>query len=303
MRPISCIFSNAQLPTPDLFFLLLSILSSTSLVLIFKLFGKWKISIPQAIVFNYFTAALIGFLIDGMSISLLEISEKTWFFNVFVFGFMFIVMFNILGISTQKVGITIATVAFKMCMVIPVIAAFFLYNDKITFLKISGIILACIAIIMVSLKKEKQEIDRKYLFLPVILFLGSGFLDTYFKYTEKYYIQESDANLFCSLAFLTAATAGLLYMIFTLVTGSAKFEIKSLWAGIFLGIPNYGSLYFLFKALRWEGMESSVVFPLNNMGIVAAGALSASFIFREKLSALNWAGVALAVISIAMIAG
>lgn len=283
-------------------FLLLSILSSTSLVLIFKLFGKWNVSISQAIVFNYFTAAILGFMLDGMSIPVSEIPQKPWFFSIFIFGLGFVTFFNILGISTQKVGITIATVAFKMCMIIPVIAAVFLYNDSVTFLKVAGIILACVAIIMASVKKEKHEVETKYLFLPVLLFFGSGFLDTYFKYAEKNYIQESDANLFCSLAFLVAGSVGLLYLLFTIFTGKAKFETKSIWWGILLGIPNYASLYFLFKALRMEGVESSVVFPLNNMGIVAASALSAFFIFREKLSPLNWAGIVLAIISIAMIA-
>lgn len=283
-------------------YLLLSILSSTSLVLIFKLFGKWNVNISQAIVFNYFTAAIMGFLSDGMSVQFSEIPSKPWFFSIFIFGFGFITMFNILGISTQKVGITIATVAFKMCMIIPVIAAVFLYNDSITFLKVTGIILACVAIIMASVKKEKHEVEKKYLFLPIVLFFGSGFLDTYFKYNEKNYIQDSDAGLFCSLAFLVAGCIGLLFLLFTVLNGKSKFEAKSIWAGILLGIPNYGSLYFLFKALRINGMESSVVFPLNNMGIVAVSALSAFFIFREKLSPLNWAGIALAIVSIAMIA-
>ncbi len=259
-------------------------------------------SISQAIVFNYFTAAIMGFVFDGMSVPVSEISAKPWFYNVFVFGLMFIAMFNILGISTQKVGITIATVAFKMCMIIPVIAAVFLYNDSMTFLKVSGIILACVAIIMASIKKEKHQVEKKYLFLPVVLFFGSGFLDTYFKYNEKYYIAETDADLFCSLTFLIAAMAGLLHLLFTVLSGKAKFETKSIWWGILLGIPNYASLYFLFKALRMEGMESSVVFPLNNMGIVAVSALAAFFIFREKLSPLNWAGITLAIVSIAMIA-
>lgn len=285
-----------------MFYLLLSILSSTSLVLIFKLFGKWKVSISQAIVFNYFTAAIMGFAFDGMQTPLAELPHKPWFYSVFVFGFMFIVMFNILGISTQKVGITIATVAFKMCMVIPVIAAVFLYNDRMNFLKLTGIILACTAVVLASVKTDRQNVEKKYLFLPVILFFGSGFLDTYFKYNEKYCIEEGDANLFCSFAFLIAAVSGLVYMIITVVSGKSTFDKKSIRAGILLGIPNYGSLYFLFKALRTDGLESSVVFPLNNMGIVAAGALGAFFIFREKLSLINWAGIFLAVISIAMIA-
>jgi drug/metabolite transporter (DMT)-like permease len=244
----------------------------------------------------------MGFVLDGMSVPLSEMPDKPWFFSVFIFGLGFVIFFNILGISTQKVGITIATVAFKMCMIIPVIAAVFLYNDSVTFLKVAGIILACVAIIMASVKKEKHEVEKKYLFLPVLLFFGSGFLDTYFKYAEKNYIQESEANLFCSLAFLVAGVAGLLYLLFTIFAGKAKFESKSILWGVLLGIPNYASLYFLFKALRMEGFESSVVFPLNNMGIVATSALAAFFIFREKLSPLNWAGIALAIVSIAMIA-
>ncbi len=247
-------------------------------------------------------AAFMGFAFDGMSIPVAEIPSKSWFPNIFIFGIGFITMFNILGITTQKVGITIATVAFKMCMIIPVIAAFFLYKDSITFLKVAGIVLACVAIILASVKREKHEVEKKYLFLPVVLFFGSGFLDTYFKYTEKYSLTESDVNLFCSLAFLVAGTAGLFFLLYLLISGKIKFEIKSIFCGILLGIPNYASLYFLFKALRIQGVESSILFPLNNMGIVAASALFAYFIFRENLSLLNWIGIALAIVSIAMIA-
>lgn len=283
-------------------YLFLSIISTTLLVVIFKLFEKWNINVSQAIVFNYLTAAIIGFVLDGMQIPVGEIIEKPWFAFVFIFGFMFFTLFNILGISTQKVGITFATVAFKMCMVIPVIAAVFLYNDRMPVVKITGIILACLAVWLSSVKKEDKQIEKKYLILPVILFFGSGFLDTLFKYTEKYYLAENEINIFSSLSFFTAAGCGVIFLIISIILGKSKFQIKSVPAGILLGIPNYGSLYFLFKALRIQGIESSVVFPLNNMGIVALSALVAIFIFREKPSLINWAGIVLAIVSIAMIA-
>ena len=68
--------------------------------------------------------------------------------------------------------------------------------------------------------------------------------------------------------------------------------------GILLGIANYCSMYFLLKALRIDGLDSSSVFAINNVAIVAVSTLIGLILFREKISTKNWIGIILAVISI-----
>jgi uncharacterized membrane protein len=76
------------------------------------------------------------------------------------------------------------------------------------------------------------------------------------------------------------------------------FTPKTILAGIMLGIPNYFSIYMLFKALSVKSWEDSFVFPVNNIGIVILSTVFAVVIFKEKLNKLNLIGLALAVISI-----
>jgi uncharacterized membrane protein len=48
-------------------------------------------------------------------------------------------------------------------------------------------------------------------------------------------------------------------------------------------------------------MESSALFPVNNMGIVALAAVSALLIFKEKFSIANWLGILLSLGAIVLI--
>jgi multidrug transporter EmrE-like cation transporter len=68
-----------------------------------------------------------------------------------------------------------------------------------------------------------------------------------------------------------------------------------------LGIPNYFSMYFLLKTLSAFHNTSAVVFPVNNIGILAASSLVSILFFKEKMNKLNWYGLLLSVVSIILI--
>jgi uncharacterized membrane protein len=72
-------------------------------------------------------------------------------------------------------------------------------------------------------------------------------------------------------------------------------------AGILLGIPNFGSIYFLFRAIGNPHLTSSSVFPLNNMGVVLLTAIFGIVFFKEILSQKNWVGVLVSVAAILVI--
>lgn len=284
-----------------MFYLLLSILFSTLLVVIFKLFDKYRIPTFQAIVFNYLIAAIFGFSLSELDISINELTHRYWFPNAVLIGILFIALFYVIALTAQQISVSVASVANKMSVVIPVGAAFYLYSDTATMSKIAGIILALLGVVLASVKKEESKFNLRAYFWPILLFVGSGFLDTYMKYTQHYYLSDGDTNYFIPVLFSIAAFTGIIILFWQLALNPSKFQWKSFPAGIILGICNYASIYFLLKSLQTPNMESSVLFSLNNVGIVIASALISHFVFKNYLSRNNWIGVALSVIAIILI--
>lgn len=282
-------------------YLLLSILFSTVLLVIFKYFDKYKIDNLQAIVVNYFTAAISGFIISGTVPDFIELSEKSWFPFAFLIGTLFVSLFLILALSSQQAGLTITSVANKMSLVIPVTMAVFLYGDKVTFLKIAALLLAIIGVVMTAIKKEKKKIHFIVWLFPFIIFIGSGTCDTLVNYVEKTYLEEVSAELFTALLFSAAASVGLLFLLVQMIRRKAFIARKSIIGGIILGVPNYFSIHFLFLALNKSGLSSSDLFTVNNMGIVIASTIAGIAMFRERLSPINQLGLLLSLTAILLI--
>ena len=86
-------------------YLLLSILFTTTLMLIFKLFERFNINNFQAIVFNYITASCLCFFLVDTPISISQVIEEPWFKSAFIIGVLFICCFNLIAFSAQKIGI------------------------------------------------------------------------------------------------------------------------------------------------------------------------------------------------------
>lgn len=282
-------------------YLILSILFSTLLVVIFKLFDKYRIHTFQAIVFNYLTAATLGFSLTELDISVDELTHRYWFPNAVLIGILFISLFYVIALTAQRISVSVASVANKMSVVIPVGAAFYLYNDTPTWSKITGIFLALIGVVLASLQKEEHKFSLQSYFWPILLFIGSGFLDTYMKYTQHYYLSDADTVYFIPVLFSIAAFAGFCVLFWQLALYPSKFQWKSFPAGLILGICNYASIYYLLKALQIPNMESSVLFSLNNVGIVTASAFVSHFVFKNYLSRSNWIGVLLSLFAIILI--
>jgi uncharacterized membrane protein len=80
-----------------------------------------------------------------------------------------------------------------------------------------------------------------------------------------------------------------------------KLKAKNLLWGIALGIPNYLTVFYFFRALESGFMESSQVYPILNMGVIVMSAITGFLLFREKLSTRNWIGIGLSVVAIAAI--
>ncbi|MBK8886256.1 MAG: EamA family transporter [Saprospiraceae bacterium] len=116
---------------------------------------------------------------------------------------------------------------------------------------------------------------------------------------KKNLAQNGDIGFVASL-FLFAGINGLLILTIQLFSGKTKLAWKNIIGGIALGIPNFFSIYLLVLALQ-QGWGGSIVFPVNNVGILVVAAIFGLVFFKEKLTPYKLAGFALAILSIVLI--
>ncbi len=283
-------------------YLILSILASSLIFVIFKLFVKYNVDTLQAIIINYIVASISGMIAYSEPVSLSYISDQGWFYGAMVLGVIFISVFNLMAITTQKNGLSVAAVATKMSLAIPIIFGIIVYHESTGVLKIVGIIIALVAVYLTSMKSaEGISITKENLIFPLLVFLGSGIIDTSLKFFETNYVAQNDVPIFSATIFGFAAIVGILTLLYKLIKGSLRLSIKNIIAGIGLGVPNYFSIYFLIKALRYENIDSSTIFTINNVAILLVSTLAGILLFKERLILKNWIGIALAILSIILV--
>ncbi|MRX66029.1 GRP family sugar transporter [Maribacter luteus] len=285
-----------------MFDLALSVLCSSLIFVIFKLYDVYKVETLFAIITNYVVACSVGLYFYSGEIKPTEIAEQPWFLGTLVLGVLFIVVFNLMARTSQAVGVSVASVATKMSLVIPVIFGVLVYKETLGPIKILGIVLALAAVYFASIKKKEVNFKRSSLILPLLVFLGSGIIDTSIKYVQEAHIQENEFPLFSATVFAAATIVGIFIIIYKSFKAPLKVNFKNIIGGIALGIPNYFSIYYLLRALQNPTLNSASVFTINNVAIVMLSTLLGIVLFKEQISFKNWGGIALAIISIILVA-
>jgi drug/metabolite transporter (DMT)-like permease len=281
--------------------LVLGIFFFNIILVLFKLFDRYKVDNLQAIVVNYIVAAFLGLVTSGIENPIDYIISSEWVFYAVSIGVFFVIVFNFLATAAQKVGIAISTVANKMSVIIPVIFAFIVFKDSISALKITGILLALIGVYLTSTSGKKLAFDKKYLWIIIIIFIGQGIADCIFNYAQHYHVDENDAKIFISSMFVAASLTGLAMLIPKYIKRQSRFEVKNIGWGIALGVPNFLTVFYFFRSLESGFMEASQVYPILNMGVIVLSAITAFLLFKEKLSLSNWLGIGISIIAIVAI--
>lgn len=279
-------------------YLLLSILSSSVIFITFKITERVKTNLIKLITINYLVAALLGFGFNRYPISFSGAFASKWLLYALIIGFSFIIMFFLIGYSTRSSGVAVTTIAGKMSMVIPILFSIFYFSERTSLLKVSGLIMATLAVFLTSYRPLNKKNNLLLIALPFAIFLGSGITDSIVKYAQTYFVPNNMSLLFSAVVFLTALILGLLFIILKPKSISKNITIAELIGGSTLGIANFGSLYFFIKALNNSKLDSSIVFGLNNICIVLFSILMGSTIFKEKLTKVNFMGIILALTAI-----
>lgn len=291
--------------------LLLGILFSVMLFIAFRSFKSLNINTLQAVVINYYVCVVTGWFAFGKSSQLKLISfSNPWFIYALILGAAFMLVFYLIARTTQIVSVTAGSLATKISLVIPVMASLFIFNTQqkdFNWVNYSGILLALVAIVLSTLKKEKKTTEihshtmRNFL-LTLAVFLCAGSIDTTLNYLNLHYIKPEASAFFLVILFGTAGLAGSVVAGYRIITGKDQLKNRNLIGGIYLGIPNFFSVYFMLDALSAFNNDGAFMFPVFNIGIIVFSSIAGVIIFKERLSRLNQMGLLLAVLAIVCIA-
>jgi len=271
------------------------------LFVIIKSFAKFNINALQALVVNYLTAFLVGLLFLNNQKIDSQILQKNWIFGSIILGFIFIGTFYATTIASQRNGLSTASVASKMSIIIPILSGVLLFHEVLNSIKISGIILALIAVHFTS-KKEKGEIQASgNLLYPAMVFVGAGTIDASLKYLQSHFVPENEVGIFSTLTFLCAFFVGILIISFQVIVNKTKIYGRNILGGIVLGIPNFFSLYYLIKMLEAKAFQSATLFTIHNIAIVILTSIVGVLFFNEKLNKRNIFGILLALLAIFLV--
>ncbi len=259
-----------------------TILCSSILFFIFRMYPKFKIDTAQAIVFNYFTAFICGSLVSGTIPSIGELIEQNLLIWVLISGALFISLFISMGISSQINGMGTTSVAVKMSLALSAIVFIVLYQEALTWIKIVGFLIAIAGILLITIEKTNNSSSQINYGLLLFLFVGSAGLDVVLNVVQERFLSHYPASLFTAFGFLAAGTIGSIWLLFEIYRKKRVFAWRNVLAGIVLGIPNYFSIYFLVRAYSTTGWSNSTVLAVMNISIVSLAAIFGILIFKES---------------------
>lgn len=275
-----------------------TIISSTLIFVIFRLFDKYKIDTFQAIVFNYFTAFIFGFTLYSQEFSSKIWVQLDWIPYTFLVSLLFISLFFLMGKSSQKNGVAITSVAVKMSLAVSMIGMILIYNEALTLLKIMGILLALAGVLLVSINQNRSDHKSSSWKMLLVLFIGSGILDLTLNYTQQHVLNELTPALFSSFGFGIAGIIGSFVLIYQMIFKSIQIKLKNIIAGIVLGIPNYFSIFLLLKTYEVIDFTNSSILAIVNVSVVVFSAIFGFVVFRELFTTQRAIGLIASILAI-----
>lgn len=313
-------------------YLLIAILCGSLFSVVFKLCQQRGIDTFQAILFNYVTACLVTWIPAlwtwawGGDAPVNPLSEK-WLWMAAIQGFFFCYGFALMSHSTRLSGVALTTAAARASLVLPVVASWLLLSQPAPAWLPVTLVIVALLLIVAQPSGATETRRRAWLFL-VLVFFFYGVSDFSLKLVQHAVSTQyagDDALIASNLSALTG-TIFFFAMLYSLVAvlwknagvkrarqkhpdveptlkTSANTSFPTSWrevgAGAALGVVNMTCTWCMLRGLNV--LPTGIYYPLYNIGIVIVGTLFGVLFFRERLRPLQYVGLAVAMLAIALL--
>ena len=277
-------------------YLTIAVLCSVAVSVLLKVLRQKDIDIRQTIVAGYPVAFLLTWFLLKPDVGTIHELDNAWAI-IIALGILLPAVFIILGRAIESVGMVATDAAQRLSLIIPIIAAFLLFDEILTGTRIFGLALGFLALGALVYRPQHAEIGKQATHTPLWLFgvwAGYGLIDILFKQVAK------QGTAFPLTLFVSFGLAGLLLFIYLLIT-RVRWQGNALIAGLLLGALNMGNIYAYVRAHQVLSESPSVVFTGMNVGVIAVATLIGVGVFKESLNRINVLGLLLAICCVAVL--
>lgn len=277
-------------------YLTIAVLCSVAVSVLLKILRQRDIDIRQTIVAGYPVAFLLTWFLLKPDVSDMSALGGAWAIIIGL-GVLLPAVFIILGRAIEAVGMVATDAAQRLSLIIPIVAAFLLFGEVLTGIRVFGLLLGFLALGALIYRPQQSEISKQAKHTPLWLFgvwAGYGVIDILFKQVAK------QGAAFPLTLFVSFGLAGLLLLIYLLIM-RVRWQGNALAAGILLGALNMGNIYAYIRAHQVLSESPSIVFTGMNVGVIAVATLIGVGVFKESLNRINILGLLLAICCVAVL--
>lgn len=241
---------------------------------------------------NYFAAAVLAFLampskqfpLDGSGIYALELGC--------VQGVLYLLSLFTLQSNIRKNSVILSGTFARLGLTIPMLFAIVGFGELPGILQGIGFVLAIAAILIIQ-TKESQTVAQSRSGLIVLLVI-SGLTDSMAKVFEETGSRDLDAQ-FLLITFIVAFVLSIVMMLYH----REHLGVREILYGCLVGIPNYGSVFFLLKALTV--LPAVLVYPTYSAGTILVISLIGVVAFGERPAKRQWCGLAVILVALVLL--
>jgi len=284
--------------SPGLGHVLAAVVFSVLVSVLLKLFPRRGIDTAQAVTWNYLAAGLLCGALLAPPLDTLR-GEGTPWPALLALAVVLPTLFLVLAGAVRRAGIVRTDVAQRLSLLLSLAAAFLYFGEQAGGQRLAGLGLGLVAMLAILARPAGGQAARGAGLALLAVWVGFALVDVMLKL-----IAQAGTPFAASLlvAFSLAFIGMLAWQCLRHVRGRTRLGWRHLWAGLALGVLNFGNIISYVLAHRALPDNPAVVFATMNIGVVVLGTLVGTVAFGERTSVWNRAGIGLAVVAIAMIA-
>ena len=252
----------------------------------------------QMIAWNYLSASLLCFYWFKTDITHISLNHTPWWL-ILILAVLLPSIFLCLAKSLQFAGILKTEIAQRLAVILSLLAAYFIFGEQFSQLKLIGVVLGIIAILAIIIGQATEQAS-KGMNLKSALFLfsvwaGYAAVDILLKYSSSLGLQFA---VTLNLTFIAAFILSIAYIAIT----QPNWQPKNIFTGLFLGVLNFANIALYVKAHMIFKETPAIVFAGMNILVVILGVLSGVVLFKERLKAYTWIGLISGVVAVMCLA-
>ncbi len=271
-------------------FLAFAVVCSVAVSVLLKTARKHGIHIEHAIAVNYIVASACCWFFLQPPLEGLRHAGFGSLWPFLALGVLLPSIFVVMARAVEQAGIVRSDAAQRLSLVLPVLAAFLLFGERLNSNKIVSIVLAFSALAALLYKPGQGKKGGGMLWLAGV-WLGFGVIDILFKQLSKTG-QAMSLNLFVAFALACVLMWGYVWR------QGKPLKAADFAGGLLLGLLNFGNILFYLKAHHAFSGDPTLVFAGMNLGVIVLGTLTGALAFKEKISTVNQIGIVLALAAI-----